>query len=100
VTTEPGNSPGGCRAPHLWNRLACQAGVLLRARRDTYADKSAFDPIERAQGARLFVLDDAGLSGGGKDELPMLHEILDTGTANGSRLSSPAICHLIIWPAF
>jgi len=50
---------------------------LLRALRDTYADKSAFDPIERAQGARLFVLDDAGLSGGGKDELPMLHEILD-----------------------
>ena len=50
---------------------------LLRALRDTYADKAAFDPIERAQNARLFILDDAGLSGGGKDELPMLHEILD-----------------------
>jgi DNA replication protein DnaC len=26
---------------------------------------------------RLLVLDDAGLSAGGRDELPMLHEILD-----------------------
>jgi DNA replication protein DnaC len=57
---------------------------LLRALRDTYADKSAFDPIERAQNARLLVLDDVGLSGGGRDELPMLHEILDY--RHGSRL--------------
>ncbi len=50
---------------------------LLRALRDTYNDKAAFDPIDRAQSARLFVLDDAGFSGGGNDELNMLHEILD-----------------------
>ena len=50
---------------------------LLRALRDTYNDKAAFDPIDRAQTARLLILDDAGLSAGGRDELPMLHEILD-----------------------
>lgn len=50
---------------------------LLYALRDTYRDKSAFDPIDRAQSARLLVLDDVGLSAGGRDELPLLHEILD-----------------------
>jgi DNA replication protein DnaC len=50
---------------------------LLYALRETYRDKSAFDPIERGQSARLLVLDDVGLSAGGRDELPMLHEILD-----------------------
>ncbi|MEI8290375.1 MAG: ATP-binding protein [Verrucomicrobiota bacterium] len=51
--------------------------TLLNCLRDTYRDKSAFDPIDRAQSARLFVLDDAGLSVGGRDQLPLLHEILD-----------------------
>lgn len=50
---------------------------LLLALRATYRDHAAFNPIERAQAARLFVLDDVGLSGGGKDELPMLHEIFN-----------------------
>lgn len=50
---------------------------LLVALRQTYRDKAAFDPIERAKSARLFVLDDIGLSSGGRDELPLLHEILD-----------------------
>lgn len=50
---------------------------LLFALRQTYRNKAAFDPIERAQSARLFVLDDVGLSAGGRDELPLLHEILD-----------------------
>lgn len=51
--------------------------TLLRLLRATYSDRNADDPIEHAQNARLLVLDDVGLSGGGKDELPMLHEILD-----------------------
>jgi DNA replication protein DnaC len=51
--------------------------TLLNSLRDTYRDKLAFNPIERAQSARLFVLDDAGLSAGGKDQLPLIHEILD-----------------------
>jgi DNA replication protein DnaC len=50
---------------------------LLMALRATYRDNAAFNPIEKAQSARLFVLDDVGLSAGGKDELPMLHEILN-----------------------
>ena len=50
---------------------------LLFALRATYKDKAAFDPIERAQTARLLVLDDVGISSGGRDELPLLHEILD-----------------------
>lgn len=51
--------------------------TLLRMLRSTYTDHKAANPIERAQNAWLLVLDDVGLSGGGKDELPMLHEILD-----------------------
>ena len=50
---------------------------LLRALRDTDSDKAAFGLIYRAQSARMLVLDDVGLSAGGRDELPMLHEILD-----------------------
>ena len=50
---------------------------LLLALRATYRDKGAFDPVQRAQAARLLVLDDVGLSSGGRDELPLLHEILD-----------------------
>ena len=50
---------------------------LLFALRATYRDKAARDPIERAQSARLLVLDDVGISSGGRDELPLLHEILD-----------------------
>ena len=50
---------------------------LLYALRATYRDKAADDPIDRGQSARLFVLDDVGLSAGGRDELPLLHEILD-----------------------
>ncbi len=50
---------------------------LLRRLRDTYQDKHAEDPVDRAQDASLFVLDECGLSGGGKDEQPMLHDILN-----------------------
>ena len=50
---------------------------LLRQLRATYSDKKAADPIERCQGADLLVLDEMGVSGGGKDEGPMLSEILD-----------------------
>lgn len=51
--------------------------ALLRRLRATYADRKAVDPIEECQGTGLLVLDDFGLSAGGKDEMPMLHEILD-----------------------
>lgn len=58
--------------------------TLLRLLRATYGDRDAEDPIEKAQSTLLLVLDDVGLSGGGKDELPMLHEILDC--RHGGRL--------------
>lgn len=50
---------------------------LLRQLRATYSDKKAADPIERCQETELLVLDEMGVSGGGKDEWPMLSEILD-----------------------
>lgn len=52
-------------------------GTLLRKLRQTYHDRRAADPIEQCQQVGLLVLDEMGLSGGGRDELPMLHEILD-----------------------
>jgi DNA replication protein DnaC len=51
--------------------------TLLRELRATYSDKQAKDPIERCKAASLLVLDEMGLSSGGRVEAPMLHEILD-----------------------
>jgi DNA replication protein DnaC len=73
--------------------------TLLRRLRETYHDSKAADPVEECQNAALFILDEAGLSSGGRDELPMLHEILDyrygerkptiiTGNLNWSELAS------------
>jgi DNA replication protein DnaC len=50
---------------------------LLRALRATYSNPNAVDPIGVCQRADLCVLDEAGVSGGGRDEYPALHEILD-----------------------
>ena len=50
---------------------------FLRALRATYSDQNLPDPVEVCQGADLFVLDEIGVSGGGRDEYPALHEILD-----------------------
>ena len=49
---------------------------LLRQLRATYDDKQAESPIPKAKRAALFILDEVGISGGGKDELPMINEIL------------------------
>ena len=51
-------------------------GQLLRNLRKTYSDDEAEDPIARCKDVSLLVLDELGLSAGGKDEFPMLHEIL------------------------
>lgn len=61
-----------CRA-----RFTTQA-ALLRRLRETYRDAKAEDVVETCKRVRLLVLDELGVSGGGKDELPMLHEILST----------------------
>lgn len=52
--------------------------TLLRQLRATYGSRDAKDPIPICQKAPLLVLDELGLSGGGKDEYPMLHEIIDS----------------------
>ncbi len=51
--------------------------TLLRELRESYNDRKALNPIPRCQDASVLVLDEMGLSAGGRDELPMLHEILD-----------------------
>jgi DNA replication protein DnaC len=51
-------------------------GELLRRLRSCYRDKTAIDPVDQAQQADLLILDEMGLSAGGRDEMPMLHDIL------------------------
>ena len=51
--------------------------TLLRRLRQSYRDPEAADPIAECQCAGLLVLDEIGVSAGGRDELPMLQEILD-----------------------
>lgn len=51
-------------------------GTLLKKLRDTYRDDKAEDIVEKCKTAKLLVLDEIGLSTGGRDELPALHEIL------------------------
>jgi DNA replication protein DnaC len=58
--------------------LLIKQATLLRQLRERYRDQELPDPIEDCISAGLLVLDDLGVSGGGKDEAPMLHEILDT----------------------
>ena len=53
-----------------------QAGLLGRLRR-TYRDDDAIDPVAQCKKAGLLVLDEMGLTSGGRDEFPMIHEILD-----------------------
>jgi DNA replication protein DnaC len=50
---------------------------LLRRLRQTYRDKAAVDPIDEAQNAGCLVLDEIGVSPGGRDEFPLLHDVLD-----------------------
>jgi DNA replication protein DnaC len=62
----------GFNSPRLINQ-----NTLLSELRRTYRDPKAADPIRAYQRADLLVLDEMGLSAGGKDELPALHEILN-----------------------
>lgn len=50
---------------------------MLGMLRKTYRDDRAEDPLDKAKAADLLVLDEIGLSSGGRDELPLLHEALD-----------------------
>jgi DNA replication protein DnaC len=69
---------------HFKTALFRKQSTLLRELRRTYQDKTAEDPVDKCQGTELLVLDEVGLSSGGRDEMPMLHEILDC--RHGERL--------------
>ena len=62
---------------HFRNPLFTKQSEMLRRLRDFYRDKTARNPVDQAQDADLLVLDEIGLSGGGSDEFPMLHDVLD-----------------------
>jgi DNA replication protein DnaC len=51
--------------------------TFLRQLRDTYRDRQAEDPIEAYQKAELLVLDEIGVTSGGRDEAPAIYEVLD-----------------------
>lgn len=57
-------------------RFLTQNQLLLKLRA-TYRDDKAEDIIEACKRVKLLVIDEVGLSSGGRDELPMLHEILN-----------------------
>lgn len=50
---------------------------LLVNVRKGYKDPDAVDWLKRCQEAKLLVLDDVGFSTGGRDDVPMIHHILD-----------------------
>lgn len=62
---------------HFKRPVFRKQSTLLRMLRDTYNNREARNPIAECQEADLLVLDDVGISPGGRDEVPMLHEILD-----------------------
>jgi DNA replication protein DnaC len=49
---------------------------FLRGIRRRYDDRHAPDVVDQAKATPLLILDDIGISVGGKDELPTLHEVL------------------------
>jgi DNA replication protein DnaC len=56
--------------------LFVRQAQLLRQLRQHYHNDAVANPIAGAQGAGLLVLDELGVSSGGRDEQPMLDEIL------------------------
>ncbi len=59
------------------NPVYRKRSTLLAELRKTYRDEYADIPIERCQAADVLVLDELGRCVSGRDELPMLEEILD-----------------------
>ena len=62
---------------HFQSAAFIKQNTLLRSLRATYRNANAPDPVEECQHVGLLVIDEMGLSGGGRDELPALHEVLD-----------------------
>lgn len=57
-------------------KFISQSELLYQLRR-TYKSQDAPDPVEKCKRTCCLVLDDVGVSAGGKDEWPMIHHILD-----------------------
>lgn len=74
---------------------------LLRRLRQTYRDKAAVDPVDEAQDVACLALDEIGLSAGGRDELPLLHDVLDFRHSNQKptiltgNVSVESLCNII-----
>jgi DNA replication protein DnaC len=51
--------------------------AFVRKLRDSYGDDRAPDVIRDCIAARFLVIDDLGLTSGGRDEMPAIHEVLD-----------------------
>lgn len=83
------------------NSWMIKQSSLLLALRDTYTDRKAKNPVVQAQSADLLVLDEVGVSAGGRDEAPMIHEILShryeqrLPTVMTSNLSWPDFQHAV-----
>jgi DNA replication protein DnaC len=59
------------------NAWFTKQSTLLYELRRSYGNRDVEDPIHKCKGVTLLVIDEVGLSAGGKDEFPMIHEILD-----------------------
>lgn len=81
----------GCLREMKLGRFETQNGLLLQLRR-SYSDRSAEDIIEACKRARALVIDEIGLSAGGRDEMPMLHEIISHFYTSGKPLILTSNC--------
>lgn len=73
--TGKGHLATGCLKAHGSGIFVKQAD-MLRDLRDSYATHSTTACVSAWQDAGLLVVDEFGLSGGGKDEEPMLYQVL------------------------
>jgi DNA replication protein DnaC len=81
--------------------LFVKQSELLRQLRQTYRNNEVVDPVTNAQSTPCLVLDDMGISSGGRDELPLIHDILDHRHGNKkptvltSNLTFDELCNVI-----
>lgn len=70
-------------------------GEFLQHIRERYEDRTRENVVEVAKRTGLLILDDLGLSVGGRDEVPLLHDVLDHRYGN----SKPTILTMNISPS-
>lgn len=62
---------------HFRYGLFIKHSTLLERKRDTYHDPDEPDPVKECQRMPFLVLDEIGVSGGGRDDLPVIQSVLD-----------------------